>query len=76
MEDLKVMIKAILENILGLDEEFSNEANIYDELGADSVVGFELMSKLQRQFKITIPPGDIPKLSSVDTIASYIKSKL
>lgn len=54
MENRKMIVKEIVANALGLEiDEFENSTNIYDELGADSVVGFEILAKLKKEISDT-----------------------
>ncbi len=74
METIINDVKEIVANALDLEmSEFENDSDLYNDLGADSVIGFEISVKLQRKFKITVKPEDISKLTSVDKIAEYIQ---
>lgn len=77
MENRKMIVKEIVANALGLEiDEFENSTNIYDELGADSVVGFEILAKLKRKFQIPISSAEIMSLSSVDKICELVENRV
>lgn len=46
-----------------------------DDLGADSLARVELVMKLEEEFGIDIPDADAEKVTSVESIASYVQSK-
>ena len=48
------------------------EANLFDDLGADSLDAVELNLALEEACHITIPDEDLEKLKTVQDIVSYI----
>jgi acyl carrier protein len=76
MEQITSEIKEIVAEAIDLElDEFTNEEHLYNELGADSVVGFEILTKIQKKYKITIDPKEAPALMSVDKLAETVQSK-
>jgi acyl carrier protein len=76
MENLSKEVKEIVANVIGLEtNEFENSTHLYNELGADSVIGFDISAKIQKKYKIAIDPNDVVNLVSVETIAQYINEK-
>lgn len=75
MEQLKVQVKDIIANAIGLElDEFDNDTHLYNDLGADSVVGFEIIAKLQKKFQVVIPAEKVVELTSVDKITNFISN--
>ncbi len=61
-----------------LDVEEANvklESKIKDDLGADSLDLFELISKIEDELNVTIEEDDYGKLATVKDIVDYIESK-
>lgn len=77
--DITKRVKALLVNILGLDEkEITSGAHIMDDLGADSLDFVELIMSIEREFNITISDDDAEskKFSTVGKVVTYIESHL
>ena len=69
-------VTAIL--VAELDVEEANvklESKIKDDLGADSLDLFELISKIEDELNVTIEEDDYSKLVTVKDIVDYIESK-
>ncbi|MDF2617098.1 MAG: acyl carrier protein [Sedimentibacter sp.] len=70
------IIKAILVEELDVEEENINlDSKIKDDLGADSLDLFELISKIEDELDITIDEEDYGKLVTVGDIVNYITDK-
>jgi len=66
-------VKAILVEELDVEEEnIKLESKIKDDLGADSLDLFELISKIEDELDITIDEEDYGKLVTVGDIVNYI----
>ena len=69
-------IKAILVEELDVEEEkIDLDSKIKDDLGADSLDLFELISKIEDELDITIDEEDYGKLITVGDIINYITDK-
>jgi len=78
-------VKAILVEELDVEEEnikleskikdIKLESKIKDDLGADSLDLFELISKIEDELDITIDEDDYGKLVTVGDIVNYITDK-
>lgn len=69
-------VKAILVEELDVEEENINlESKIKDDLGADSLDLFELISKIEDELDVTIEEDDYSKLVTVGNIVDYITNK-
>ncbi len=69
-------IKAILVEELDVEEEtIKLESKIKDDLGADSLDLFELISKIEDELDVAIEEDDYGKLVTVGNIVDYIESK-
>lgn len=64
----------IIANQLGVDKDIvTPEANIVDDLGADSLDVVELVMALEEAFDMEIPDEDAEKIRTVKDIFSYLQ---
>jgi acyl carrier protein len=56
-------------------EQVTLEANLQDDLGADSLDAIQLIMSIENEFDITIPESEIDSLKTVADIMKYIESK-
>ncbi len=69
-------VKEILVEELDVEEEnITLESKIKDDLGADSLDLFELISKIEDELDVTIEEDDYGKLVTVKNIVDYITEK-
>lgn len=50
--------------------------HLRDDLGLDSVAIIELLFEIEERFKLQIPDQDLPGLSTVGSVAAYVKRRL
>lgn len=68
-------IKEMLVESLGVSEdEVTREASFKEDLGADSLDLFELVSNLEDEFDIEIPTEELEKITTVGDVVDYIES--
>lgn len=66
-------VKDIIVENLGCDEsEVTMEANLMDDLGADSLDAVELSLGLEDELGVKIPDEDFEKMTTVKDIVNYI----
>ena len=69
-------VKAILVEELDVEEDtITLESKIKDDLGADSLDLFELISKIEDEIDVTIEEDDYGKLITVGDIVNYLTEK-
>jgi len=51
------------------------EANIIDDLKADSLSVVEMLMAIEEKFGVNVPDEDVPKLKTVQDIADYVEKK-
>ena len=70
-------VKKILCDQLDIEEEkVTLEANIIDELGADSLDVVDLVMGLEEEFNIEIPDDQIENMKTVGDIVKYIEENI
>lgn len=69
-------VKEILVEELDVEEDIITlESKIKDDLGADSLDLFELISKIEDELDVTIEEDDYGKLITVGDIVNYLTEK-
>ncbi len=67
----------IIANQLGVDKEIvTPEANVVDDLGADSLDVVELVMALEEAFDLEIPDEEAEKIRTVKDIFEYLEKSL
>ena len=68
-------IKALLAEELGVNEdEITETTSFKEDLGADSLDLFELVTNLEEEYNIDMPAVELEKLSTVGMVTDYLKS--
>ena len=61
---------------LGIDaEEITLEKSLKDDLNADSLDLFELVTNLEYEYDIEVPTEELEKMVTVGDVVNYLKSK-
>ena len=67
-------IRDIIVDQLGVDEdEVTTEANIQDDLGADSLDVVDLITTIEDEFDLSIPDEAVEEIKTVNDIVNYIE---
>lgn len=67
-------VKELISEQLDVDEEkIVSEANIQDDLGADSLDVVDLVMSLEEEFDIEIPDEAVANIKTVGDIVKYIE---
>ncbi|HYA02325.1 MAG TPA: acyl carrier protein [Syntrophobacteria bacterium] len=73
--DMKKRIVEIIATQLGIDQaDVTPEANVVDDLGADSLDVVELIMALEEEFNLEIPDEEAEKIKNVQDIFTYMES--
>ncbi len=69
-------MRAILAEQLGINEdEITTESRFKEDLEADSLDLFELLTTLEEQYDMEIPAEDMEELTTVGAVIEYLKTK-
>ncbi|WP_434310014.1 acyl carrier protein [Hominifimenecus sp. rT4P-3] len=69
-------MKELIADQLGVDaEEVTAEKSLKDDLNADSLDLFELVTRLEDTYAIEIPTDDLEKMETVQDVIDYLASK-
>ena len=70
-------VKELLAKQLRIEaDSIEDDANILDDLGADSLEVVEMLMTIESQYGITVPDDDVPQLKTVRNVAEYITSRI
>ena len=68
-------IKALLAEELGVNaDEITAETSFKEDLGADSLDLFELVTNLEEEYNIEIPAEQWEEMTTVGKVIDYLKS--
>ena len=70
-------LKEIIATQLRLDpSEITDETDIADDLGADSLDIVEILMVIEEEFGVTIPDDEVANLRKLSALAPYIEERL
>ena len=68
-------IKALLAEELGVNaDQITAETSFKEDLGADSLDLFELVTNLEEEYNIEIPAEQLEEMTTVGKVIDYLKS--
>ena len=68
-------IKSLLAEELGVNaDEITEETSFKEDLGADSLDLFELVTNLEEEYNIEIPAEQLEEMTTVGKVIDYLKS--
>jgi acyl carrier protein len=73
-DDLKEKLRSIIADVAELDEV--PDATPFKDLGIDSMMAIEIVSDVERQFKLTIPEDELADLVDLESVYTKVKAKL
>jgi acyl carrier protein len=75
--EMQKKVMDIIANQLGVEKEIVTlEANVVDDLGADSLDVVELVMALEEAFDLEIPDDEAEKIRTVKDIVEYLAKSL
>ena len=70
-------VKELLGKQLNIDPAaIDDDADILDDLGADSLEVVEMLMTIESEFGLVVPDEDVPELKTVRAVADYIQNNL
>jgi len=77
MEQLAMKVNTIIGDQLGVEDgSLVPEANLLDDLGADSLDVVELVMALEEEFSIEVPDEDVENIRTIGDIVQYIGARV
>ena len=76
MEQFAAKVTSIVGDQLGVDRAaLVPEANLLDDLGADSLDVVELVMALEEEFSIEVPDDDVENIRTIQDMVTYVAGK-
>lgn len=77
MSEVFNFVKNLLVDNMQVDEDkVTMEANIIEDLGADSLDIMDIVNDIEKQYDITIPQDMYEKLRTVGDVVNFVEEKL
>jgi acyl carrier protein len=78
MEQLSKKVNSIIGEKLGVSDSTSlvPEANLLDDLGADSLDVVEVVMALEEEFNIEVPDKDVESIRTIGDIVQYVGARI
>lgn len=70
-EEIKKMVSEIVELPV---EKLSSDADLFKDLGVDSLKAIEIVAAFEKRYRMIIPEKDIPKIRTISQIIDYTKN--
>jgi acyl carrier protein len=72
--DLREALRAIVAEIAEIDEVPDDQA--FKDLGIDSMMAIEIVSEIERRYKIKVPEQELEQIVDLDSVVGLVSSKL
>lgn len=77
MSEVFNFVKNLLIDNMQVDEDkVTMEANIIEDLGADSLDIMDIVNDIEKQYDITIPQDMYEKLRTVGDVVNFVEEKM
>ncbi len=77
MADIESQVKQILRESLDVtDDQLMPNADLFQDLGADSLDATQITMELEETFGIEIPDDDVQKIRTVQQLIDYVRSRV
>jgi acyl carrier protein len=73
-EDLKKKLREIIAEIAEIDEIPDDKP--FKDLGIDSMMAIEIITDVERTYKIKIPEEELEKVIDLNSVVALVKEKL
>jgi len=72
--DIEKEIKALVSKVIKIPEEkLSESANLFTDLGVDSLMGVEIFAALDKKYQIDIPESKLKDIQTLGDIVNLVK---
>lgn len=74
---VKQEVKRLVSQITEVSEDrLTDEAKFVEDLGVDSMMALEIVASIEKKYKVIIPEGEIPKISSLSNVYTLLQGIL
>ena len=76
-DNLELEIKQVIANITGRSvEDLKSEANLWNELGVDSIKAIEITVAIEKHYRISVRDEQIPTITNIKQAAEIVRQAL
>lgn len=72
--DLKAKLRAIVAEVSEIDD--IPDETPFSELGIDSMMALEIVSEVERQYKVSVPEEELRKLTNFQAVYDLFSAKI
>jgi len=73
MDNLKREIRSLVSKVIKIPEErIADDADLFSDLGVDSLLGVEILASLDKKYKLDIPETRIKDIKTVNDITRVV----
>jgi acyl carrier protein len=77
MDNIEKEIKTLISKVIKIPEEkIDPDANLFFDLGVDSLLGVEIFAALDKKYKIDVPEEKLRKICTLNDITREVKEAL
>jgi acyl carrier protein len=73
-KDLREALRAIVAEVAEIDEV--PDAQPFKDLGIDSMMAIEIVSEIERRYKLKVPEQELEQIVDLDSVVALVASKL
>lgn len=70
------IIEIVQKHVKASEDKLTDDANLADDLGVDSLTLFEVILDMEKEFSCEIPEKDSNDITSVGSAISYMEAKI
>ncbi|MBL7129877.1 MAG: acyl carrier protein [Candidatus Omnitrophica bacterium] len=75
MPNLEQEIREIVAEIIEKkSEEIAQDAHLFEDLGADSMMALEILAAMEKKYRVVVPEDKLPELTSLRKIMELVES--
>lgn len=68
-------LKALLTDVLDIEEEFSNTDHFMEDLGLSSLMALEVMVAMEKEYTVKFKEEEMKNLTTVENVYKALKEK-
>jgi acyl carrier protein len=72
--DLREALRAIVAEVAEIEEVPDDQP--FKDLGIDSMMAIEIVSEIERRYKIKVPEQELEQIVDLDSVVGLVSSKL
>lgn len=74
MSDLREKLRAIVREVSEVDD--IPDETPFSELGIDSMIALEIVSELEREYKVRVPEEELKSLTNFDSMVKLFEKRI